>query len=178
MDQRRDALERVEEEGRLQLAAQRHKPLFCSFGAQSLPLDRGHARTRALSRSRQSLRISPATLLELQFLEEAGRIRLFGGDTGAIAIDDRWTLDDPPAASWFAAAMELSWTRDPFDRLIVAHALASRATLAGGILPNNRANLLGWVANPQALKPGSKMPSVPLAPDTLHAIVHYLMGLE
>jgi len=56
--------------------------------------------------------------------------------------------------------------------------LASRATLAGGILPNNRANLLGWVANPQALKPGSKMPSVPLAPDTLHAIVHYLMGLE
>ncbi|HEU4828195.1 MAG TPA: cytochrome c oxidase subunit II [Gemmatimonadales bacterium] len=56
--------------------------------------------------------------------------------------------------------------------------LASRATLAGGILPNNRANLMGWVANPQALKPGSRMPSVPLAPDTLHAIVHYLMGLE
>ncbi|MGE5925736.1 MAG: cytochrome c oxidase subunit II [Gemmatimonadota bacterium] len=56
--------------------------------------------------------------------------------------------------------------------------LASRSTLAGGILPNTRAHLMGWVANPQALKPGSKMPSVPLARDTLHAIVHYLMGLE
>ena len=56
--------------------------------------------------------------------------------------------------------------------------LASRSSLAGGILPNTRASLMGWVANPQALKPGSKMPSVPLAPDTLHAIVHYLMGLE
>lgn len=56
--------------------------------------------------------------------------------------------------------------------------LASRSSLAGGILANTRANLMGWVANPQALKPGSKMPSVPLAPDTLHAIVHYLMGLE
>lgn len=56
--------------------------------------------------------------------------------------------------------------------------LASRSTLAGGILPNTRATLMGWVANPQALKPGSKMPSVPLSGDTLHAIVHYLMGLE
>ena len=49
-------------------------------------LDRGHARTRALTRSRQSLHISPATLLELQFLEEAGRIRLFSGDTGASTV--------------------------------------------------------------------------------------------
>ncbi|HEX6643230.1 MAG TPA: cytochrome c oxidase subunit II [Gemmatimonadales bacterium] len=56
--------------------------------------------------------------------------------------------------------------------------LASRTTLAGGILPNTRGNLMGWIANPQALKPGSRMPSVPLAPDTLHAIVHFLMGLE
>lgn len=85
-------------------------------------LDRGHPRTRALARSRQALHISPATLLELQFLEEAGRIRLKGKDIQAIAVDDRWTLDDPPAASWFAAALDLSWTRDPFDRLLAAHA--------------------------------------------------------
>ena len=85
-------------------------------------LDRGHQRTRGLARLRQSLHISPATLLELQFLEEAGRIRLLRGDTQAIAVDDRWTLDDPPAASWFAAALDLGWTRDPFDRLLAAHA--------------------------------------------------------
>jgi PIN domain nuclease of toxin-antitoxin system len=85
-------------------------------------LDRGHPRTRALARSRQALHISPATLLELQFLVEAGRIRLKNKDIQAIAVDDRWTLDDPPAASWFAAALDLSWTRDPFDRLLAAHA--------------------------------------------------------
>ena len=32
------------------------------------------------------------------------------------------SLDDPPAAAWFARALDLGWTRDPFDRLIVAHA--------------------------------------------------------
>jgi PIN domain nuclease of toxin-antitoxin system len=31
-------------------------------------------------------------------------------------------LDDPPAAAWFDRALELAWTRDPFDRLLVAHA--------------------------------------------------------
>jgi PIN domain nuclease of toxin-antitoxin system len=73
-------------------------------------------------RRSQRLHISPATLLELQFLQEAGRIRLPKGDPHAVAIDDRWTLDEPPSAAWFAAALDLSWTRDPFDRLIAAHA--------------------------------------------------------
>ena len=55
----------------------------------------------ALTRGGRRLYISPATLLELQFLEEAGRVRLPGNDPNAIAVDDRWTLDDPPGASWF-----------------------------------------------------------------------------
>jgi PIN domain nuclease of toxin-antitoxin system len=73
-------------------------------------------------RGGRRLYASPANLLELQCLDEVGRIRLPKGDAQALAIDDRWTLDDPPAASWFAAALDLSWTRDPFDRLIAAHA--------------------------------------------------------
>lgn len=85
-------------------------------------LDQSHPRARGLIRRAQRLYLSPATLLELQFLEEAGRIRLPKGDPQAVAVDDRWTLDDPPAAAWFAAALDLSWTRDPFDRLIAAHA--------------------------------------------------------
>jgi PIN domain nuclease of toxin-antitoxin system len=36
--------------------------------------------------------------------------------------DARWLVDDPPAASWFAPALGLGWTRDPFDRLLAAHA--------------------------------------------------------
>lgn len=85
-------------------------------------LDQGHPRARVLAKGGRSLYISPATLLELQFLEEAGRLRLPKGDAQAIATDDRWTVDEPPAMSWFATALDLTWTRDPFDRLIAAHA--------------------------------------------------------
>lgn len=56
--------------------------------------------------------------------------------------------------------------------------VASRRTLAAGELPNTRGNLYGWIANPQALKPGTKMPAVPLTPEQLHAIVGYLQTLR
>jgi PIN domain nuclease of toxin-antitoxin system len=85
-------------------------------------LDQANARTRRLERMRIPLYVSPATLLELQFLDEAGRIRLRKHDAQALAVDDRWAVDDPPAAAWFARALDLTWTRDPFDRLIAAHA--------------------------------------------------------
>lgn len=83
-----------------------------------------HSRVAQLVRSRRPLYISPANLLELQVLLESGRIRIKGTATVAgLADDDRWMLDDPPAAAWFNRAMDLGWTRDPFDRLLVAHAL-------------------------------------------------------
>jgi PIN domain nuclease of toxin-antitoxin system len=85
-------------------------------------LDQGHTRSRPLERQTRRLYISPATLLELQFLIEAGRIRLRAGTLQSLAEDDRWLLDDPPAADWFTGATEVGWTRDPFDRLLVAHA--------------------------------------------------------
>lgn len=85
-------------------------------------LDQAHPRANSLARGGRPMYISPATLLELQFLEESGRLRLPKGNPQVLAVDDRWVLDDPPAASWFAIALELSWTRDPFDRLIAAHA--------------------------------------------------------
>jgi PIN domain nuclease of toxin-antitoxin system len=85
-------------------------------------LDQAHPRSRALTHGGRALYISPATLLELQSLCEAGRIRLPKDDAQAFAADDRWTLDEPPSAAWFASALDLAWTRDPFDRLIAAHA--------------------------------------------------------
>ena len=82
----------------------------------------GHRRVQRLSRLPR-LYVSPASLLEIQFLAEAGRLRLTAGRTPAdLAGDDRWRLDEPPPARWFAAACEFTWTRDPFDRLIAAHA--------------------------------------------------------
>jgi cytochrome c oxidase subunit 2 len=56
--------------------------------------------------------------------------------------------------------------------------LASRRTLAAGTLPNTRGDLAGWIADPQAIKPGNRMPAVPLAPADLHALVAWLEGLE
>ena len=85
-------------------------------------LEQGHARSRVLQAADEQLYLSPATILELQFLIEVGRIRLRTGTLERLAEDDRWLLDDPPASAWFTQAIDLSWTRDPFDRLLIAHA--------------------------------------------------------
>ncbi len=56
--------------------------------------------------------------------------------------------------------------------------LASRHTLAAGMLPNTQGTLAGWIANPQALKPGVVMPAVPLQPEQLRQLVAYLRELH
>lgn len=56
--------------------------------------------------------------------------------------------------------------------------VASRSTLAAGTLPNAKGSLAGWIADPQAFKPGNRMPRVPLAADEFHAILHYVHGLR
>ena len=83
---------------------------------------KGHRRARPLLELPR-LYLSPATVLELQFLADTGRVRFAGGASPAsLAADDRWRLDEPPAGKWFATACDIGWTRDPFDRLLVAHA--------------------------------------------------------
>ena len=56
--------------------------------------------------------------------------------------------------------------------------LASRGTIAAGMLANTRGTLAAWVADPQNVKPGSKMPLVPLSADELRALSAYLAGLR
>ncbi len=95
-------------------------------------LQQGHRRSRALGRVPR-MYISPVSLLELQFLVEAGKLRLVErASLSDITSDPRWALDEPPSARLFSAAAELSWTRDPFDRLIVAHARLRGWKLATG----------------------------------------------
>jgi PIN domain nuclease of toxin-antitoxin system len=102
-------------------------------------LEARHRRSRPLSRWIGHLYISPANLLEIQFLLEAQRIRLRTNTRIENLVDDqRWALDDPPAAAWFDVARELSWTRDPFDRLLAAH-----ARYRGWKLATGDGNLLG-----------------------------------
>jgi cytochrome c oxidase subunit 2 len=56
--------------------------------------------------------------------------------------------------------------------------LASRQTLASGILPNTRENLIKWIANPQAIKPGCRMPAMGLSADDIEKIADYLGALQ
>ena len=56
--------------------------------------------------------------------------------------------------------------------------VASRLTLAAGTLPNSPGNRYGWIADPQAHKPGNLMPAVPMDADELHAIARYLTTLR
>jgi cytochrome c oxidase subunit 2 len=56
--------------------------------------------------------------------------------------------------------------------------LASRTAIGAGARPNTPANLAGWVANAQAIKPGNKMPPVNMDSDQLQAILAYLESLK
>lgn len=56
--------------------------------------------------------------------------------------------------------------------------LAARTTIAAGTLPNRRAELAGWVANAQGIKPGNRMPANLVSGADLNALIDYLMSLK
>jgi cytochrome c oxidase subunit 2 len=56
--------------------------------------------------------------------------------------------------------------------------VASRRMLAAGRVDNTAENLKRWLANPQALKPGNRMPIVALDEAQLEALVAYLGALR
>ncbi|MFL5328517.1 MAG: cytochrome c oxidase subunit II [Gemmataceae bacterium] len=56
--------------------------------------------------------------------------------------------------------------------------VGSRPWIGAGALTNTRANLAGWIANPQRAKPGSRMPPNPLPSENLLALVDYLESLK
>jgi PIN domain nuclease of toxin-antitoxin system len=76
------------------------------------------------------LRISPLVLLELEYLHEIKRIK---GPALSIATDLQAAIGlrvcDTPFALVVHKALEERWTRDPFDRIIVAQARLHSAPL-------------------------------------------------
>lgn len=56
--------------------------------------------------------------------------------------------------------------------------IGSRRTIGAALLPNTRGNLAGWIADPQGVKPGAKMPRTYLPAEDLHDLVTYLEGLK
>lgn len=79
---------------------------------------------------RSTLLVSPVLRLELAFLHEIGRTKVapdeilghLAGTAGVVQSDD-------PIQAVVMHAMGLTWTRDPFDRLLVATALLHQAPL-------------------------------------------------
>lgn len=72
---------------------------------------------------REPLWLSPAVLLELELLHEIGRLK-HGATPVAAYLADRLGIHCAPErfAEVVYRALPLAYTRDPFDRLIVAHA--------------------------------------------------------
>jgi cytochrome c oxidase subunit 2 len=56
--------------------------------------------------------------------------------------------------------------------------LASRTTLASLTIPNTPVQLGKWISNPQAIKPGTRMPDLGLSPAQVAQVVAYLDTLR
>jgi cytochrome c oxidase subunit 2 len=56
--------------------------------------------------------------------------------------------------------------------------VGSRTTLAAGIIPNTPENLARWLKDPQAIKPGNKMPTLGLSDADIRLLVAYLTSLK
>jgi cytochrome c oxidase subunit 2 len=55
---------------------------------------------------------------------------------------------------------------------------ATRSTIAAGTAPNTREHLARWIADPQHLKPGAKMPATGLSGEQLEAVLAYMELLK
>lgn len=74
--------------------------------------------------------VSPMAVLELSYLFEIKRISHTASQiTTALTSEIGLAIDDTPFAEVVETATGITWTRDPFDRLIVAQAQCNDAPL-------------------------------------------------
>jgi len=91
--------------------------------------DRLPARARTLIES-ETPSISPLVELELAYLYEVRRVTEPASvPLAALRQTIGLTIDDVSLAELTQTAADLTWTRDPFDRLIAAQAIVANAPL-------------------------------------------------
>lgn len=94
---------------------------------------------------REQLAASPITALELGYLFELGRTK---GPADTVIDDLRARLGlvvaDVSMLAICDAATALTWTRDPFDRLLAAHATVSNLPLITNDATIRRHLPLAW----------------------------------
>jgi PIN domain nuclease of toxin-antitoxin system len=72
------------------------------------------------------VRISPLVTLELEYLHETGRLTVRGAQVvGELALQIGLVICDLPFQAVVEQALHQRWTRDPFDRILVAQAAAT-----------------------------------------------------
>jgi cytochrome c oxidase subunit II len=54
----------------------------------------------------------------------------------------------------------------------------SRLTIAAGTLRNTKGNLAGWIADPQSVKPGTHMATIPVKSSDMQPLLEYLESLQ
>ena len=73
-----------------------------------------------------SLLISPIVLVEIELRHEIARSKLSTSEIARMLLENHGVqVCDLPFATIAVAALDEKWTRDPFDRLIVANAKAN-----------------------------------------------------
>jgi PIN domain nuclease of toxin-antitoxin system len=88
----------------------------------------GEAARREIER--QDLLVSPAAVLELEYLHEIGRLEPSATKLmGVLAAELRTKVCEIQFHTIVEQALKEKWSRDPFDRLIVAHAKVGDAAL-------------------------------------------------
>ena len=88
------------------------------------------------------LRISPMAVIELQYLFEIRRIIVSPQDILVkLNVEVALTVCDHPFPMIAEVALGETWTRDPFDRVIVAHA---RANGVAALLTKDKAMLANY----------------------------------
>jgi len=88
--------------------------------------------SRAVQRSIETdeVLVSPAAVLEIELLHEIGRLRVNASRIVEALVETLGLrVCDLPFSTVVQYAVKEGWSRDPFDRLIVAHAKASEAPL-------------------------------------------------
>jgi PIN domain nuclease of toxin-antitoxin system len=92
-------------------------------------LSRIPQRARSLL-SEKAPRVSPMVELELSFLFQVGRVsEPASAPLQALRRGIGLEVADVSFAELATAAIDLTWTRDPFDRLIAAHAIVAGVPL-------------------------------------------------
>ncbi|MBM3747167.1 MAG: type II toxin-antitoxin system VapC family toxin [Acidobacteria bacterium] len=88
--------------------------------------------SRAVQRSIETdeVLVSPAAVLEIELLHEIGRLRVNASRVVEVLAEALGlSVCDLPFSTVVQYALKEGWSRDPFDRLIVAHAKANGAPL-------------------------------------------------